>query len=398
MRRILRRRPRDGAQGPRDLLRRSARSRLAAEHRDFTRPGGAIRSTASAPSTRSWTRLAALADLGAEADREGDYLAQSLRNLDRYLAELRRREEVTGGRDHDGLGGRARRRRALEGMALEGLRQGVRRDPTRAEVLARAPTAVKVELDAVLTAASADLRPALARAPAADRGVRRAQGPRRQARLPRPAALRPGPPPASSRGVREELNLRFSHLFVDEFQDTDPLQAEILLLLAADDLSEADLDAARPVPGKLFVVGDPKQSIYRFRRAEVALYEATKARLVECGASVLYLSTSFRSAPSIQEAVNAAFAPLMQERTAEGDARRPRRGYVALERFRDDPPEQPTVIGAPGAAALRRLRQDLRFPCAAVDPGRGRRLRPPPHPRARAPALRWTVTARGAGR
>jgi len=52
--------------------------------------------------------------------------------------------------------------------------------------------------------------------------------------------------------------MRFSHLFVDEFQDTDPLQAEILLLLAADDPAGTDFRRARPSPGKLFVVGDPK--------------------------------------------------------------------------------------------------------------------------------------------
>ena len=81
-------------------------------------------------------------------------------------------------------------------------------------------------------------------------------------------------------GVRSELQQRFTHFFVDEFQDTDPLQAEILLLLAADDPGETDWRAVRPVPGKLFLVGDPKQSIYRFRRADVALYEEVKERLL----------------------------------------------------------------------------------------------------------------------
>jgi len=66
-----------------------------------------------------------------------------------------------------------------------------------------------------------------------------------------------------------------------------------------------DWTRARPVPGKLFVVGDPKQSIYRFRRAEVALYQAVKNRLLAQGASLLHLVTSFRSAPSIQKMVNA---------------------------------------------------------------------------------------------
>ena len=76
--------------------------------------------------------------------------------------------------------------------------------------------------------------------------------------------------------VRGELQQRFTHFFIDEFQDTDPLQAEILLLLAADDPPATDWRASRPIPGKLFLVGDPKQSIYRFRRADIALYEEVK--------------------------------------------------------------------------------------------------------------------------
>ena len=111
--------------------------------------------------------------------------------------------------------------------------------------------------------------------------------------------------------VRGELQRRFSHFFVDEFQDTDPLQAEILLLLAADDPEETNWRAVRPVPGKLFLVGDPKQSIYRFRRADVALYEEVKECLRRVGAEVLHLTTSFRAPPSIQSFVNLAFAPEM---------------------------------------------------------------------------------------
>ena len=65
------------------------------------------------------------------------------------------------------------------------------------------------------------------------------------------------------------LPARFTRIFVDEFQDTDPLQAELLLLLAADDPDETRWESVTPLPGKLFIVGDPKQSIYRFRRADV---------------------------------------------------------------------------------------------------------------------------------
>ena len=88
-------------------------------------------------------------------------------------------------------------------------------------------------------------------------------------------------PPARPPGVPA----RFTHLFVDEFQDTDPLQAEILLLLAADDPAEGDWRRITPVPGKLFIVGDPKQSIYRFRRADVETYQEVSDLLEGRGAS-----------------------------------------------------------------------------------------------------------------
>ena len=108
--------------------------------------------------------------------------------------------------------------------------------------------------------------------------------------------------------VRHELQRRFTHILVDEFQDTDPLQAEILLLLAADDPAQVESANANPIAGKLFVVGDPKQAIYRFRRADVTLYERVKRQLIAGGATLLHLTTSFRSVPSLQGAINAAFA------------------------------------------------------------------------------------------
>ena len=83
--------------------------------------------------------------------------------------------------------------------------------------------------------------------------------------------------------VRRGFQPRFKRIFVDEFQDTDPLQAEILLLLAADDHAETDWRRARPRPGTLFLVGDPKQSIYRFRRADVGVYREVCDRLATPG-------------------------------------------------------------------------------------------------------------------
>jgi ATP-dependent helicase/nuclease subunit A len=142
--------------------------------------------------------------------------------------------------------------------------------------------------------------------------------------------------------VRAELLQRFTHFFVDEFQDTDPLQAEILLLLAADDAKEIDWHRANPIPGKLFLVGDPKQSIYRFRRAEFAIYEEVKERLVGAGAEVLHLSTSFRARPSIQSFINAAFAPIMQ-----ASPERIQAAYVPLKPSRQDVIDRPTIVALP---------------------------------------------------
>jgi ATP-dependent exoDNAse (exonuclease V) beta subunit len=142
--------------------------------------------------------------------------------------------------------------------------------------------------------------------------------------------------------VRRELQQRTSHLFVDEFQDTDPVQAEILLLLSADTPHESEPFRVRPLPGKLFVVGDPKQSIYRFRRADVTLYERVKRHLVQHGAEVVQLSTSFRSLPGIQSVVNAAFEPLMA-----GDVERGQAAYVRLAPWRAPRADQPAVIALP---------------------------------------------------
>ena len=149
--------------------------------------------------------------------------------------------------------------------------------------------------------------------------------------------------------VRRFLQRRFSHLFVDEFQDTDPLQAELLLLLAADDPAVDEWRAVRPAAGKLFLVGDPKQSIYRFRRADVVLYEEIKERLAAHGVGVVHLTRSFRALPPLQQAVNAAFASRM---TGERRAGQP--SYVPLEPHRTaaaapEParPEPPRVIALP---------------------------------------------------
>jgi len=142
--------------------------------------------------------------------------------------------------------------------------------------------------------------------------------------------------------VRAHLQRRFTHLFVDEFQDTDPLQAEILLLLAADDPKQTDGFQARPVAGKLFLVGDPKQSIYKFRRADMVLYRHIRDTLTEAGVGLVRLTKSFRSVPDIQHFVNAAFEPEMT-----GDAKAGQADWAALEQDRPAPIGRPSVVALP---------------------------------------------------
>jgi ATP-dependent helicase/nuclease subunit A len=142
--------------------------------------------------------------------------------------------------------------------------------------------------------------------------------------------------------VRRSFQRRFRRLFVDEFQDTDPLQAEILLLLAADDPALADWKKVRPVPGKLFIVGDPKQSIYRFRRADVGIYRGVYDMLEAAGAKRVTLRTSFRARPNIQRTINASFQPVMIGEIGASQA-----SYVPLEPFRSDSDDQPSVVVLP---------------------------------------------------
>jgi ATP-dependent helicase/nuclease subunit A len=108
--------------------------------------------------------------------------------------------------------------------------------------------------------------------------------------------------------VRCELKRRYRMLLVDEFQDTDPLQYEIVMFLAekpdarARDALDAELE-----PGRLFVVGDAKQSIYRFRGADYGAYRRAVERIEECGGQSLYLVANFRSLRGVIDPVNHLF-------------------------------------------------------------------------------------------
>ncbi|MEP9411848.1 MAG: UvrD-helicase domain-containing protein [Candidatus Brocadia sp.] len=109
------------------------------------------------------------------------------------------------------------------------------------------------------------------------------------------------------RYIREKLKKEFRAILVDEFQDTDPVQYEIVLFLS-EALERYSKDARKVTlePGKLFIVGDPKQSIYAFRRADIEAYEQVVQQV--CGRDeTLKLQENFRSHSGIIEVINQLF-------------------------------------------------------------------------------------------
>ena len=130
-----------------------------------------------------------------------------------------------------------------------------------------------------------------------------------------------------SAALRRHLRRRFRYVIIDEFQDTDPLQVDIAQRLTAG------------LPGGLTVVGDAKQSIYRFRRADVTIFRRVSEEAArEPGRAVLQLTQNFRSRPALLRFVNRVFPGLLQ---ASAEA-----GQVGYEPIAPPPglPEGPAVL------------------------------------------------------
>ena len=109
-----------------------------------------------------------------------------------------------------------------------------------------------------------------------------------------------------SHHVADRLHHRFRHVLVDEFQDINPIQAEILRLVST--------EAAESRPNNLFTVGDVKQSIYRFRLGEPELFIARQVRFNaarQTDGAIIPLSMNFRSETPVIDAINAIFERLM---------------------------------------------------------------------------------------
>jgi ATP-dependent helicase/nuclease subunit A len=131
--------------------------------------------------------------------------------------------------------------------------------------------------------------------------------------------------------VRQYFSRKFTHILVDEFQDTDPIQAEVLLYLTGIDWEESNWRKLVPRPGSLFLVGDPKQSIFRFRRADIDTYNIVKEQIKHAGGEILYLTANFRSLPSLANWNNPVFKGIFPDKS---DRYQPE--YAPLNTVRED--------------------------------------------------------------
>jgi ATP-dependent exoDNAse (exonuclease V) beta subunit len=337
-RRVLQRR--SGWDPPLEQLRTAMKA--LCKHRDFPQPWRRDPFDRSGAIDTLLEELAELGELAPMSSWPKDPLARNLAEIAGFVREATRLEAVRA-RDYDELEAQlrelAKNSRRYKGWKYKGSPKTTFGNLSRDEVLARRDD-VRSRLETFIAASEADLAPllheALQSAIAEYETVKSKSGSLDFLDL----LIKARDLVRDHDDVRRDLQNRFAHFFVDEFQDTDPLQAEILLLLAGDDASVTDWRAVRPIPGKLFVVGDPKQSIYRFRRADVTLYEEVKRRLLDVGAELLHLTTSFRARPSIQRLVNCAFAPAI---ATDQEAS----GYVSLQPWRPEVPDRPTIVALP---------------------------------------------------
>ncbi len=171
--------------------------------------------------------------------------------------------------------------------------------------------------------------------------------------------------------VTARLHATYTHLLIDEFQDTDPIQLELAVRIASDGPPDGSPHSAArageatadwhdwPVPpGRLFFVGDPKQAIYRFRRADVAVFLRARDAYVDRS---VQLTRNHRSVPAIVGWVNEVFGDLIGDGT-EGS----QPAYSALAAHRE-PPAAGDRDGGPAVLVLGEAHDDLMAEVRAVE-------------------------------
>lgn len=132
-------------------------------------------------------------------------------------------------------------------------------------------------------------------------------------------------------GIRLSIQKKYRSILVDEFQDTDPIQAEIFFYLAGHNIEEKDWKKMVPRAGSLFIVGDPQQSIYHFRRADITVYNQVKEMIQKNKGRIIRLNTNFRSLSSIGEYLNPLFGHLFSSQKGEFQAE-----YSPMQTIRKD--------------------------------------------------------------
>jgi len=165
--------------------------------------------------------------------------------------------------------------------------------------------------------------------------------------------------------VRQAIHERYQRILLDEFQDTDPIQIELAVRIAAGaPATQVRWQDVEVPPGRLFVVGDPKQSIYRFRRASIATYLDAEQHIGD----TVSLTTNFRTVAPVLDWVNVVFEQLIRPEAAAQPA------YERLTPFRPGIDGRPSVsvLGAtphedlPRAAAAQLRRREAADAAAAV--------------------------------
>lgn len=154
--------------------------------------------------------------------------------------------------------------------------------------------------------------------------------------------------PEHGAGVRARLHTRYQRLLLDEFQDTDPIQIELAVRIAAADPTSdpaglAPWGEVSVTPGQLFLVGDPKQSIYRFRRADISTFLEAASRFGTENSGQVELTTNFRTVTPVIDWVNHTFDALMGEPDDVDTPVPSQPRYIALDPVRSAPAVGPPV-------------------------------------------------------
>jgi ATP-dependent helicase/nuclease subunit A len=127
--------------------------------------------------------------------------------------------------------------------------------------------------------------------------------------------------------VRAHLHERYQRLLLDEFQDTDPIQIEL-----------AEQIAGAASPGHLFMVGDAKQSIYRFRRADISMFLRARLEHGRDKDGLVALTANWRTVRPVIDCINRVFADLMSEPPDVDPLVPSQAEFLALDAMREAPP------------------------------------------------------------